>query len=1350
MAALTDRHDDQASIVQVVAHPDDDLYFLNPDLAADLARGVRVLSVIVTCGETDGVNQPAGTRAHGEAAVDYPGYSAARQIGLMHAYAVMSGLDAHSPWQREVLEVIPGVQSELVTLTSRPSVRLLFLNLWQEPLRSPAPREGRLRQVWQGEAEAVLGMVPTGSAMTKPGEYSRGDLIKALVEIFLRFRPTLVRTMDPDPDFQRHDGENRQHADYGDYSDHQDHTATALFTMAALQRYAELPEAQRHSVVAYRGYYNERWPFNLTKSAFEAKAALLAVYGWADGHVCATGPGCGDRKVGDMAPGTGWGQSQTYRYPASNATTHRRADGRLEVYGVVNGQAARWIQTSPGADSWSSAPALPRCPIAPQLALAELPDGRVTVFAIQVTLGPKPSDHQRDLVYCTQLAPDGEFSSWEGLGTPHAGEDASRRRGLGLPAVAVRPDGAVFVFVRTYGGGLACRIHDGTSWSGWLDLGGSEIQEGLSCAVRPDGRVDVVAAHRLGVYTWYQEKPGENFERELLHTAVPVAPPSLVALPDGRLALLLRRRGDTQVIGYYSQSDERAWDLAHHSMQSPGGLGRIGAAASGRYLALASRTDTGRLHVALQDYADHKGPTIWQGSDSAAAQCPAVAFDATGPLAVFIGQDGRPHTERLQTPGLIERLALRERLGAVKRKARAKALDVIHAPQSAELGTWRPYLHEHRAEAVERRPASHVQIIAHPDDDLYFMNPDVLHAVQSGDPVVTIVLAAGEADGVNSSKVEPGSTPDYEAYTAARHVGLRRAYAAMATGDPAAAWIVEERSLGSGLTLEEARLKQAPRIRLLFFNLRIVRIEGFDSMARMRSLWNGSIPYMRTLVPTGSPLSGPTEPSRAQLIDSLVELLAEAAPTVVRTLDPDPECNEFAPAGETSFHDHNDHTQSAYFAIEAVRRYRAGGAPGLVAVEAYRGYLNRELPVGLTEEDFASKKSYIDVYGGAGSRNGALGDRKVGERTNATGYGRSTAIRYPAATPWAVQSGGAGHAFAAVGGELKRWTGTTAWQEATALPHGRVDTDICAAVTPDQRIHLVAARLELSERYDSQVRRLDLCSQEAPDGDFGSWTSLGNPHTGGHAIQRHGLGAPVLLSDSDGALHVFVRNFSGGLHHASGRPGADWEGWWNLGGAGLQGPVAAADAGSGRLHALATTASGFAHWAGNGPRDGFDRLPDLDGLPTAPYGAPTLVPTQDGGFCLVTRLSQSGAVHVYRYTEKNGWTPGPVAQLPAPGGHGALAAAWSARDDRMLLASRDSVGGVRTAVCAVTTAETGSSAVWHHSGGLSLRSPALLRTDDGTVSILTLGPDARLHTATLRPDGTAAPWQQATQLSVTH
>ncbi|GDY55673.1 hypothetical protein SVIO_062960 [Streptomyces violaceusniger] len=52
-----------------------------------------------------------------------------------------------------------------------------------------------------------------------------------------------------------------------------------------------------------------------------------------------------------------------------------------------------------------------------------------------------------------------------------------------------------------------------------------------------------------------------------------------------------------------------------------------------------------------------------------------------------------------------------------------------------------------------------LQIMAHPDDDLYFMNPDAEHVLRSGTPVVCVYVTAGEARGSTIRRARRSRAP---------------------------------------------------------------------------------------------------------------------------------------------------------------------------------------------------------------------------------------------------------------------------------------------------------------------------------------------------------------------------------------------------------------------------------------------------------------------------------------------------------------------------------------------------------------------------------------------------------------
>ncbi|GAB3996206.1 hypothetical protein GCM10029992_15570 [Glycomyces albus] len=132
----------------------------------------------------------------------------------------------------------------------------------------------------------------------------------------------------------------------------------------------------------------------------------------------------------------------------------------------------------------------------------------------------------------------------------------------------------------------------------------------------------------------------------------------------------------------------------------------------------------------------------------------------------------------------------------------------------------------------------HMQIVAHPDDCLYFINPRVGRAMSAGAGICTVVLTAGEADGRNAR--DPAAAPDWASYAAARNTGLRRAYAYLATGDAESPWERYCARLDSGQTVEVCVLAARPEIHVVFCSLwtNLGRLTG--EYTRLLSLWRGA------------------------------------------------------------------------------------------------------------------------------------------------------------------------------------------------------------------------------------------------------------------------------------------------------------------------------------------------------------------------------------------------------------------------------------------------------------------------------------------------------------------------------
>ncbi|WP_161364654.1 PIG-L family deacetylase, partial [Streptomyces sp. SID3343] len=522
------------AVMQIVAHQDDDLYFMNPDLEQAIRGGADSVTVFLTAGEADGRN---GFGGH----PDPQSYAEARDNGSRGAYALMAVGDRAAPWDRRSVLLRDGAHAEVDFLRSAPHVKLVFLNTRKE---KGIGAHGRLRTLWSGRERELDTLVPDTSPAGGPYAYTREGLIESLVDLLGTYRPTVVRTLDPDPDRQTHDKAHPRHSDAKDLSDHQDHIAAAQFAWEALRRHNAGAEQARPVAVPYRGYYNERWPHNLAPAALERKAEILHVYGWADRvPYCPGTAGCGDLKVAGNALRGNWPQSTTYRYPYGGPQFASGPDGRADVWLVSGGKVARWTDAAVGGDPQLS-PGPTEGILAPGLSPVRTADGRTRVFALRLGGGGKGERPRRDVVTATETTPGGRLGPWTSLGNPSRGSE----RGLGTPVARADGTGRLHLFVRDRDKGVRTRVLPAGSdtWSGWTDLGGADVVEGLTATTRPDGRITLFATARDGIRQWDQigERMGPARTIAADH---PTGAPAAVSDGAGRIEVLYRRAGTPEI-----------------------------------------------------------------------------------------------------------------------------------------------------------------------------------------------------------------------------------------------------------------------------------------------------------------------------------------------------------------------------------------------------------------------------------------------------------------------------------------------------------------------------------------------------------------------------------------------------------------------------------------------------------------------------------------------------------------------------------------------------------------------------------------------------------------------------------
>jgi LmbE family N-acetylglucosaminyl deacetylase len=226
-------------------------------------------------------------------------------------------------------------------------------------------------------------------------------------------------------------------------------------------------------------------------------------------------------------------------------------------------------------------------------------------------------------------------------------------------------------------------------------------------------------------------------------------------------------------------------------------------------------------------------------------------------------------------------------------------------------------------------PARVVNVVAHPDDDLAFLSPDLLVDLGSAEAVRTVFLTSG--DGGRG-----------RLYAAAREEGVRRAYAGVC-GTPNL-WDFHEHSC-SGLPVLVNSLRGDRRLSLVFLRLPDGSPEGLGTQRgrgqSLQKLLTGDIPFLEQLGTSGRVTLG-------QLVEVLAHLMESVQPTETRVLDY---------AGAFGNGDHSDHLASARLARLAHARVSGEGW-----LTGYRGYPVSDLPPNVPAAWAARKLASIRTY----------------------------------------------------------------------------------------------------------------------------------------------------------------------------------------------------------------------------------------------------------------------------------------------------------------------------------------------------------------------------------------------------
>ncbi|MFG2002429.1 PIG-L family deacetylase [Spirillospora sp. NPDC048911] len=621
-AAVPDAVGQADRYLQVVAHEDDDLLFMNPDIQDVVTAGHETVTVFLTAGE-------------GRAKTyDPQRYSESRERGIRTAYARMAGVPDR--WNRNSMTAGP-LTVQVDTLAARPTVRLVWFRLPDGADGRPGTvgkqAMTRLQKDLTGTFCAPT-VVPPGSPFARC--VSRADLLAALQSLVTTFRSTVVRYQDTQPDGH----------------DHKDHIAAARLTAEAVRGVGD----PRLIEIGYIDYPILRLPANLGPGQRGRKKTVFEGYRHHDRLIT-------KRKLRKY---WAWTQRMYRRWPGGGVQLARGPDGLLRAFAVEQGGLYVWTQRT--AERWSGPLRIdPGFPLNPSIS--------VGVGGDRWLVAARRNDDTHGIV----LFQADKANAWQvtRLGAPGRKGD---HKLTGAPAVTATADGRVMVLVRTGRGTLAMRTQDKPQggFGRWRDLGGQNLRDGL--AVTPAGRspVQVFAASdddsqgppwlkQAGpgtVVRWREDATGRLVRGEDIGYTAPAGPLRLAAGPGG-VPQLVRR--DPASGEYLLQTEQP--DGTFSAPQRVGGAAGIEAPALVATGAGAMICARGSLPAGTSCAVADDGPPMGRGGRSAAIPQrqafgrwtslggpivgpPSLALDSTGRAVVAtLGHHGRLLINRQQAPG---------------------------------------------------------------------------------------------------------------------------------------------------------------------------------------------------------------------------------------------------------------------------------------------------------------------------------------------------------------------------------------------------------------------------------------------------------------------------------------------------------------------------------------------------------------------------------------------------------------------------------------------------------------------------------------------------------------------------
>ena len=246
------------TIMNVVAHQDDDLLFINPNIMKHIDMGHCVRTVYLTAGDAGQNNQ----------------YWISRERGSQAAYSSLLGIDINEAWAQKTIKL---ANDEFVTEASPNRNKLISLIFMRLPDGNVNGR-GFSASNYESIASLISGKLPVIHSIDGQSSYSSDQLTSALLFLIRAYQPTEINTLSPG------DVGNVPH-------DHSDHVAVGQYAQRAQSKYAN-GRTDTTSIYYYVGYPISGKPENVSGNDLRRKIDTFVAYGQFDGATCSSISSC--------------------------------------------------------------------------------------------------------------------------------------------------------------------------------------------------------------------------------------------------------------------------------------------------------------------------------------------------------------------------------------------------------------------------------------------------------------------------------------------------------------------------------------------------------------------------------------------------------------------------------------------------------------------------------------------------------------------------------------------------------------------------------------------------------------------------------------------------------------------------------------------------------------------------------------------------------------------------------------------------------------------------------------------------------------------------------------------------